>query len=60
MTESNFGRCGKLHTLDWLLFLSYVPFLNLRLVLKLSNESQNHVDLILGDWAEIDSKSHVN
>ena len=35
MTEGNFGRCGKLHTLDWLFFLGYVLFLNLLLVLKL-------------------------
>ena len=37
MTEGNFWGCGKLHALDWLFFLGYVPFLELRLVLKLSN-----------------------
>ncbi len=38
MTEGNFGRCGKLHTLDWLFFLGYVPFPELRFMLKLSND----------------------
>ena len=37
MTEGNFGGCGKLHTLDWLLFLGSILFLKLRLVLKLSD-----------------------
>ena len=41
MTEGNFERCGKLHTLDWLFFLGYVAFLKLRLVLKLSIVSWN-------------------
>ncbi len=36
MTRGNFGRCGKLHTLDWLFFSGFVRFLKLRLVLKLS------------------------
>ena len=40
MTERNFARCGKLHTLNWLFFLGYVPFLKLRLVLKLSHIQQ--------------------
>ena len=31
MTKGNFGRCGKLHALDWLLFLGCVLFLKLRL-----------------------------
>ncbi len=39
MTEGNFGRCGKLHVWDWQFFLGYVPFLELRLVLKLSFHS---------------------
>ncbi len=29
MTEGNFGGCGKLHALDWMFFLGYVPFLEL-------------------------------
>ncbi len=37
MIGGNFGVCGKLHALDWLFFLGYIPFLELRLVLKLSN-----------------------
>ena len=43
MTEGNYGGCGKLHTLDWLLFLGYVLFLKLRLVLKLSIEIENFI-----------------
>ncbi len=40
MNEGTFGgRGGKLHTLDWLIFLGYVLLLKLRLVLKLSNDN---------------------
>ncbi len=47
MTEGNLWGCGKLHALDWLFFLGYVPFLKLRLVLKLSIVSvtgQTHLE----------------
>ncbi len=46
MTEGNFGGCGKLDILDWLFFLGYVPFLKLRLVLKLSNMIQIHAGIV--------------
>ena len=43
MTEGNFWGCGKMHALDWLFFLGYVPFLELRFMLKLSNGTRSFV-----------------
>ncbi len=41
MTKGDFWGCGKLRALDWLFFLGYVLFLELRLVLCLISEFLN-------------------
>ena len=47
MTEGNFWGCGKMHALDWLFLLGYVPFLELRFMLKLSNI---HMECVGAGW----------
>ena len=40
-TEGNYCGCGNLHTSDWLFFLRYVLFLELRLVQKLYHHNDS-------------------